>query len=588
MADLHAESSDRGGPVGLMIGNLERMTTAPSLSVDASPQDRRCCNVAGYLPQMAESNPDRAAVIVTASRKGGEVSYQSWTYSELERASNRCANALAGGGIRRGMRVLMMVRPGHDFVCLTFALFKMGAVPILIDPGMGVGRMLDCIRMVEPEAFVGIPLAQLVRLVRRGAFRSVRHTITVGRGLPFGGHTLNQLMRDVPNEFQSADTASDEVAAILFTSGSTGPAKGVVYEHGMFDAQVRQIQSHYGIEPGEVDMPTFPLFALFSVAMGMTCVVPDMNPSRPAQAKPERIVEAIQRHRVTNSFGSPALWRRVADYCNNNNVCLSSLRRVLIAGAPVRGELIEDVRRILGPDADVHTPYGATESLPICSISGSELVGDCAEKSRQGAGICVGRELPGMRCRLIGISDGAIEHWSDELEVPIGQRGEIVVTGEVVTKAYHGQPQATRLAKISEHGQIVHRMGDLGYRDADGRLWFCGRKAHRVITADQTLLSVCCEAIFNRHPRVARTALVGVGNAGSQTPVMVVELIEGRRPKRREAAVLRDELRSLAETSDQTNGIHTFLFHTSLPVDVRHNAKINREQLADWAKRKLA
>lgn len=533
---------------------------------------------------MAATVPDQPGVIVTASRDAnGKARYAQLTFAELEVLSNRYANAVVAAGISRGMRTLVMVRPGFDFIALVFALFKVGAVPVMIDPGMGTTRMLECIRQVDVEAFVGIPLAHVMRVLKPGSFRSVKHVVTVGRRWFWRGASLTKLAAPASDTFDPAATAADETAAILFTSGSTGPAKGVVYEHGMFDAQVRLIQSHYGIEPGEVDLPAFPLFALFSTAMGMTSVIPDLDASRPAEVNPAYIVEAIRDHRVTNTFGSPAIWKRVSQYCVENDIALPTLRRILVAGAPVSPAVIEKLHQALSAGADVHTPYGATESLPVSSIAGRELFAGAIEETRAGAGFCVGHPMPDIEVRHIRITDEPIESWSDDLVVPDGERGELVVSGPVVTKEYFGLPDATRLSKIADGSRIWHRIGDLGYRDAQGRLWFCGRKAHRVVTREGTLFSVCCEAIFNEHPDVARSALVGVGPRGKQEPVIVIEPMEGRVPHGARAGTLVEELRHLAAACPVTRSIRRILFHPSLPVDVRHNAKINREQLANWA-----
>jgi acyl-coenzyme A synthetase/AMP-(fatty) acid ligase len=452
---------------------------------------------------------------------------------------------------------------------------------------MGVGRMLECIRSVDLQAFIGVPPAQVMRVLRPGPFRNLKCVVTAGRRWFWGGATLREFERSAGEDPVMTKTARDEEAAILFTSGATGPAKGVVYEHGMFDAQVRAIRDCYGIEPGEVDLPGFPLFALFNVAMGMTTVIPDMDPTHPARVDPARIVEAIRDHGATNTFGSPAMWKRVAKYCTEHGIKLPTLRRVLIAGAPVPWDLIERLHQVLSADADVHTPYGATESLPATSISGREVLGGCSDRSRRGAGICVGRPVPGTEIRLIRITDEPIAQWSDDLLVPDGEFGEIVVSGEVVTKRYYVLERATALAKIQDRNGLWHRIGDIGYRDAEGRIWFCGRKAHRVLTSDGVMLTVRCEAVFNEHPDVSRSALVGVGQRGEQIPVIIVEPKPGRFPRGARVGAFRKELLALARESELTRSIKHVLFHRSLPVDIRHNAKINREKLAVWAARRL-
>lgn len=543
------------------------------------------CNIASHLPRWCATVGDHPAVIVTCSRdSSGKPRYARLTFRELEALSNRYANGLAGYGLQRGMRVLLMVRPGFDFVALVFALFKLGTVPVMIDPGMGARRLLECIRQVDVQAFIGIPLAQVLRVLRPGSFRSVTKTVTVGRRWCWGGSTLHALTRGVSESFEPVATRATDTAAILFTSGSTGPAKGVVYEHGMFEAQVRLIQAQYDIQPGEVDLPAFPLFALFSTAMGMTSVIPDMDPSRPAQVNPKHVVEAIHDHGVTSTFGSPAIWKRVGGYCASRGIQLPTLRRILVAGAPVPPPVIEQLHQALPPSADVYTPYGATESLPVASISGRELLGGLAEKTRAGRGFCVGHAVEGIDVRIIAITDEPIARWSDAVAVVDGTIGELVVSGSVVTKSYFGLPDATAASKIADGARIWHRIGDVGYRDTEGRLWFCGRKAHRVESAGGTLFSVCCEAIFNEHPRVARSALVGVGPRGAQVPVIVIEPVGGTIPTGAQGATMTTELLELGGACSETRSIRRILYHPSFPVDVRHNAKINREQLAAWCR----
>ena len=545
-------------------------------------------NIASYLPRMARTAPDQAAVVVPRSREHrGRAIYATMSFAELEATSNRYANGLAKAGLRRGMRVLVMVRPGFEFVGLVFALFKLGAVPVMIDPGMGVRRMLECIQQVDLDAFIGIPLAHVMRVLHRRPFRTVKHVVTVGRRWFWGGRTLHGLALGASEDFDVVDTAPEEVAAILFTSGSTGPAKGVVYEHSMFDAQVHAIQSHYDIKPGEIDLSAFSLFALFSIAMGMTSVIPDMDPSRPGRVDPAKIVEAIRDHNATGAFGSPTIWTRVATYCIDHGVTLPSLRRILIAGAPVSYQTIEKLHRVLSSEADVHTPYGATESLPVASISGRELLDGCTELSRRGAGTCVGQPFTGIDLRLIRVTDKPIAAWSDGLLVPDGELGEIVVAGPIVTKEYYGLEAATALAKIQDGDRVWHRIGDIGYRDGEGRIWFCGRKSHRVLTEQGTMFTVQCEAVFNEHPDVFRSALVGVGTPGKQRAVIVIEPEVGKFPTGSGVQEFREQLLRLGRANELTRRIDDVLFHRSLPVDVRHNAKINRELLVSWAAERL-
>ena len=535
-------------------------------------------NIAAYLPQVAGKHPDQPAVIYP---KSGDARL---TFKHLNEECDRYAWGLCRLGIGCGTRTVLMLRPSLEFFSLTFALLKVGAVPVLIDPGMGKANLLSCIEEAAPEAFIAVSVAQAARVFSPRAFRTVKTTVTVGRRWFWGGPTLAHVRESTWREFPCVPTRADDTAAILFTSGSTGAPKGVVYEHGMFAAQVRELRDYYGIQEGEVDLPAFPLFALFSVAMGVSIVIPDMDPSRPAQVDPEKFVTEIQQYRVTQSFGSPAIWDRVGKYCVERNLALPSLRRVLMAGAPVSPAVLERVQRTLPDTADAHTPYGATEALPVSSITAREVLSETAMLTYAGKGTCVGKAFPGITLQIIRITDEVIPTWDDRLVLPRGEIGEIVVTGPVVTRAYYRREQATALAKIPDGDSWRHRMGDVGYLDEHERLWFCGRKADRVQTVSGTLFTGPCEAIFNQHPDVFRSALVGIGPAGNQHPVIVIEPHQDKLPATAgETSQFTDELLRLGSANSLTAGITSVLFHRALPVDVRHNVKISRDKLVLWA-----
>jgi acyl-CoA synthetase (AMP-forming)/AMP-acid ligase II len=383
-------------------------------------------------------------------------------------------------------------------------------------------------------------------------------------------------------------TKAKDSAAIIFTSGSTGPPKGVLYEHGMFDAQVDLIQGHYKPESGEIDLPGFPLFALFNLAMQMTTVIPEMDPTRPAKVDPEKILEAIRSQGVTQAYGSPALWNRVGRYCEQRGLKLPTLRRVLSAGAPVPIHVLQRMTSALPLQADVYTPYGATECLPVASIGGRTVLNETAALTAVGRGTCVGTVFDRMEVHIIATSFDVLGDIGETRTLPQGEIGEIIVRGPVATREYFRRPDATSAAKIRDGESFWHRMGDVGYLDDQGRLWFCGRKAHIVFPETGPMYSVCCEAIFNNHPCIYRTALVGVGTKGRQTPVIVAEPEADQFPTNSSgSAKLRQELLKLGGENPLTAGIRQILFHRSLPVDTRHNVKINREALAVWATKAL-
>ncbi|MBE7540262.1 MAG: AMP-binding protein [Opitutaceae bacterium] len=550
---------------------------------------------------MATLQPDRPALKIPRGRHpDGAIDYLSLSFLELDREVDAWVERLRGRGVRPGDRTLVMVRQGLPLIASVFALFKCGAIPVVIDPGMGLRSFLRCVRHTRPKALLGIPSAMLVSRVALRAFASVTTRIRVHGSLTgrltraSNGDGLRTRGLDTRASGGLAQSAASDPAAILFTSGSTGAPKGVCYTHGMFDAQVRLIRDTYAIEPGEIDLPLLPVFALFNPALGMTTIVPEINPSRPSSLDPSAIVRAITQEEVTNSFGSPTLWRTIAEYAVARDITLPTLRRVLCAGAPVPPELW-DLARDLLPNGRLHSPYGATEALPVSSIASDEVASETAALTRRGAGTCVGRPIGGgdaVRMRILRITDGPVPSMDAAVECATGEIGEIVVDGPSVTQSYDGLPVADALAKIPEtsNGEGArrrwHRMGDCGYVDEKGRIWFCGRRVERVVTAHATLFTEQVEPIFNQHPSVRRSALVGVGPRGQQQPLVVVELKAGTD----RSGTFESDLLAWARKQPSRvdlREIRAVLVHRGFPVDVRHNAKIHRLALARWAAGRL-
>ncbi len=538
-------------------------------------------NIARYLSQTARENPNGTAIVapgtVPSGLPGTQVEpepgsrWRRLSFQELDAYSDRIAAGLLRTGIRRGDRCLLMVRAGVELIAITFALFKAGIVPLLIDPGMGRSNFLRSVERSKPTAFVGIPLAQFARVLFPAPFRSVTHPVTVGTRWLWGGHSFAKIIQDTP-DFTPVDSGADEVAAVLFTSGSTGPAKGVIYTHGMFDAQVQALKRVFDFQPGEVDLAAFPLFSLFDCALNMTSVIPDLDPAKPGKCNPAKVAEAARVWKCTSASGSPAIWRRVFPWCAAQKIQLPHMKRLMTFGAPIPPDLIEVARGVM-PNGDVYTPYGATESLPVACIRGADVLAETAEKTRAGAGTCVGR--PDLEVAIVGITDDPIPTLAEarilarlrpggRVEGEVGAIGEIMVAGPVVTESYDALPEATMGAKIRDGNRVWHRMGDLAYIDATGRLWFCGRKAERLETATGALYTDPVEGIFNAWPEIDRCALVGPGPRGSQRPVLVVEGPE--------SAGLRQKILA-------TQKVEEVVFRAALPVDTRHNAKIHRLSL---------
>lgn len=610
------------------------------------------------------------AAIIRQYDDGHTSRYRSCTFAELDADSARIARGFHRAGILPGMRMVLLVPAGITLVTLVLATLRAGIILVLIDPGMNRKHLLRCLEEAKPDGFIAIPLAQWIRRWFRRRFPYAEHQVTVPSverltgqtgwtsqavtawtAMCCGGQTLDQIrtLGKTPLEQETHDSenaeckgrggctkgaeydditpvVADAPAAIIFTSGSTGPPKGVSYTHRVFDSQIRQIGQCYGIEPGGIDLACFPMFGFFDCVMGTTSVIPAIDPTRPAMADPLVLLRAITDQRITQTFGSPAIWNILGKYAEsqterypNNPFCFPKYWvRLFSSGAPMPWQILERMKRYLAPHAEIYTPYGATESLPVASIGATEVLCETAERTRAGRGVCVGRPFSEIEWFVIRISDEPIPHFTDvEILPPMDPTmplrsandaerwnagiGELIVAGPQVTQAYVTRTEWNAKSKICRQNPDgtttqFHRIGDTGYFDFQGRFWFCGRVAQRVKSGEfQTCFTIPCEAIFNQHPRVFRSALVGVSpessNASDEPPVqptMVIEPQPGTFPRTAAAETrFRGELRQLALANPLTAAITTILFREKFPVDTRHNVKIGREELTEWAKKRM-
>ena len=491
-------------------------------------------NVADRLSAFARTVPDLLAVICplrhraktsTPRRGSSGAEYDTITFADLEADVAKIAAGLAAWGVPKGTRLALLVRPGVDFVALVFALLRAGMVIVLVDPGLGRRNLIRCLSEAKPEGFVAISAAQAVRTLLRNRFPKARWNVTVGRRWFWRGKTLDSLraMGSASRSSKQPTTvtnATDE-AAIIFTSGSTGVPKGVLYTQQMFDTQVADIQAMYGIKPRGIDLACFPLFALFNAAMGVTTVFPDMDFSRPASADPRKLLAAANDWHVDQAFASPAVWRMLGDYCSHSGQRIDSLRQVFSCGAPVSADVLRQTLTCVARDAKMHTPYGATECLPVATIEAAEVLKETAAATRAGAGVCVGRKFDSIDWRLIPITDDPISSLEAVNNVPPGEVGELIVRGPQVSPAYLTRLEVNAQAKIAGDEGQWHRTGDVGYFDKNDRFWYCGRKSQRLETSEGPLFTECIEPLFNSVPGVIRAALVGVGPREKQTPVIV-------------------------------------------------------------------
>ena len=538
-------------------------------------------NIAERLSQNAKLHPDKLAVKYPKfNRKTKKYDYEALTFRELDIRSNKFATSLQKMGLKKGDRTLLFLRPSLDFSAMTFALFKLGVVPVFIDPGMGRENLLKCIKDCAPVALIAEKEVHFARLIFRKTFKSIKYNVTNGKRAWGKMQKISKMKEEKVQTFKMESFAPEDTAAILFTSGGTGAPKGVVYSHFIFDQQTSILKNLYNLTENDVDLPGFPLFSLFTIAMGMTSCIPDMDPSKPGQCNPAKLYQNIIDNKPTFVAGSPAIWERVADYCLDQGLTLPSIKYVVMFGAPV-SVLIHRKFKGLLPNGTTYTPYGATEALPVSNISGDFILKQTAHLTENGKGTCIGEVTPGSEVKIIAITDQTIEKLSDAKILGANTVGEIIVSGPTVTKEYLDLPEKTREAKIYEGDKIWHRMGDMGFLDEKNQLWFLGRKAHRVETEEGLMTPIPAEAIFNKHPAVRRSALVGLGVRGKETPAIVIERKDGQFLSGKERSIFESELLSLAKKFPHTSMIQKIYLSKHFPVDVRHNIKIDRKKLKE-------
>ena len=549
--------------------------------------------------RIAEAAPHLSAVItprwVRDPINGSALHYAHTTYGDLAKLVNQYQRGLGDLGLVPGDRVLMLVTPGADFLALSVAVMGRGATPVFVDPGMGLERLSRCIQDINPDAFIGSPRAHLLRLLKRSLFHRIKFYITASEWAFSRGHSLGYLKRfanaplsPVPLPILRKDDPlkAEDCALIAFTSGATGTPKGVIYTNAMLAEQLRIIRDVLGQEGGVRDLTLLPVFSLFNIGLGVASVFPTMPAGKPLSLDPAQVVKLVGDLGIESSFGSPTLWHKIAEYTLRVGTTLPSIKRVFMAGASVPASTLALVKRAI-PNGEASTPYGATEALPVTYVTAGELANHSWNVAVTGEkGTPVGRAVRGVSIRIIKPTSDPLRTIEQCEFVPAGEIGEVIVQGQGVSPEYLHRPDANKVGKILDGEKFWHRMGDVGYLDNDGYLYYCGRKSHSIYAQSGVYHSVPLEDIFNSLPKVRRTALVGI-RAGRE-PAIVVEPFPQFWPeneKDREAFL--HDLKVCAASSHLTKDINQFFFHKSFPVDPRHNAKIFRDRLGDWADKLL-
>jgi acyl-CoA synthetase (AMP-forming)/AMP-acid ligase II len=511
-------------------------------------------NLATLLQQQARST---APAIIDRLHGRDRVT----SFGELQQQVTRAAALLWREGLRPGDAVLVFQPMSLELYVALIALFRLGLVAMFIDPSAGLEHIEQCCSLFPPKAFIGSPKAHLLRLLSP-ALRRIPRNFVIGAHLP-GAISWSRAHDMEPREeiFQ----AGPETPALLtFTSGSTGQPKAALRTHGFLLTQHRVLERHFGGSAGEIDLTTMPIFVLANLASGVTSLIAAGNLRKPGSIDAGPVLEQIAHYRPTRAGASPAFWERMIDYCRERHHFLPHLRTVYVGGAPVFPHVLNGLQAI-APQAEIVAVYGSTEAEPIAHVARSEISADDLAGMNGGRGLLAGTPAPELEVRILHEQWGAVlgpysaQAFAAACQ-PVGVPGEIVVSGEHVLPGYvHGRGDEE--IKFRVEGTIWHRTGDMGYFDAQGRLWLLGRCAARIKDGHGTLYPFPVECAVSAHPAIKRAAVAGVNGRR----VLALELREDARSFKQEAL-------SQAIAWADLDAIHVY---RRLPVDKRHNAKID-------------
>lgn len=518
---------------------------------------------------------------------GEESAALSW--AELKSQVDTLAVALHDQGMRAGHRVSLLVQPGNQLTVILYACLRLGAVAVVADAGLGIKGMTRAVRSAWPDWVIG----ERAGLTLASALGWPGRRISVDALSPRAAG-LAQVEASVERLLRRSDAGvlsdiplpeSEDQAAVLFTSGSTGPAKGVVYTHGRLGALVALLRHTFSITPGSSLIAGFAPFALLGPAIGATSATPDMTVTKPATLTAQAVAAAVSAAKATMFFGSPAALANVVATAKDLSVeevqALSGVRLVLSAGAPVHPELLDKVQQLF-PNAQLHTPYGMTEGLLQADITRPEIHEAMATGQ---PGVCVGRPVDGVQFAAAALDELGVP--SEELQAPDAVAGQL---SEIVVSAAHLKAGYDRLwltdhasARDSHRGLLWHRTGDIGHFDTAGRLWIQGRLHHVITTPEGPIGPGVVETPVDALEQVARCAAVGVGPAGTQAVVVVLEPAPGQRLSVGSSPLALPQVAQQVREASTGAPVSAVLVVKELPTDIRHNSKIDRSKLAAWA-----
>jgi acyl-CoA synthetase (AMP-forming)/AMP-acid ligase II/pimeloyl-ACP methyl ester carboxylesterase len=575
----HLVMEDIGGEA-VILDWLETVT-APTLplAIPGSPGERTGATTDDgrrlWSAVAARKNDHAVAVAEMAPDGSAEVS-RALSFADLAQRVEALRRRLIAAGVEPGDRVAPLIPPGIDLVVVVYACWQAGAVVVAADAALGVRGIANALRAARPDHVIadwrGLALARGLNLSGKALSLktlpgALRRTLGVEASLAEPG----EAGRPGASEFQPGP---DDLAAVVFTSGSTGPSKAVAYRHRQLEAQRDALMATYSLSSDDRMVAAFAPFAIFGPALGITSVVPAMDVSAPASLDARAFANAAQAMQATIAFASPAALANVvatADGLDDHQrAATAQLRAVASAGAPISKEALRAMRPHF-VNAQIHTPYGMTEVMPVTNISLEEI-----EAAGAGNGVCVGVPISGVELAVSAISGSGQSTWDF-----IQRAG---VTGEICVRAAHTSDGYDALWATQNQARrgAWHRTGDVGHIDTAGRLWVEGRMSHLILSAHGPLTPVGIEHQAESVNGVRQAAAVGVGPVGTQQLVLVVSTTEPT------TEVVADEQLSEAVRMAIPHDVAAVLTTRELPVDRRHNSKIERQRIAAWAESVLA